>query len=95
MASTPGHRQAHVQDESRHGAHAPSLVWTDAAPLVQNTGMPDTTARPPFGRLPWAAKNGSLCDPPCPVRDEVWGEGRNGAGLYLAFATNATEVSGA
>ena len=37
---------------------------------------------PPAGR----------CSPPCPVRDKVWAEGQNGAGLYLAFKTDAPSV---
>ena len=33
----------------------------------------------PYARLPLAAKTGEWCDPPCPVRSQVWGEGQNGA----------------
>ena len=47
-----------------------TLHWVDAAMLVQNTGMAMSVPRPPFGRLPNAAKSGDFCDPPCPVRDE-------------------------
>ena len=74
------------------GAKPPNLVWTDAAAFVQNSGFNSSVARFPYARLPTAAKLGSWCDPPCPVRDIVWGEGRNGAGLFLGFRSNAEDL---
>ena len=74
-------------------APAPPLVWTDCAPLVQNVGFNRSDPLVAFGsayaRLPLAAHSGAWCDPPCPVRDNVWGEGQNGAGLYIGFQSDA------
>lgn len=69
-----------------------TIVWTDAAALLRNTGWNASVPKPPYGRLPFSAKTGEWCSPPCPVRDIVWGEGLNGAGLYLGFRSNASEL---
>lgn len=69
---------------------APELRWTDAAAMVANSGWDygwNSAARcasgdpctGPYARLPLAAKTGEWCDPPCPVRSQVWAEGQNGA----------------
>ena len=68
------------------------LTWHDAAPLLQ-TPWNATVPRNAYARLPDAARDGSWCNPPCPVRQKVWAEGQNGAGLHLAFRTSASEVS--
>ena len=70
----------------------PELRWTDAAAMLANSGWDygwnssaarcTTVVDPctgPYARLPLAAKTGEWCDPPCPVRSQVWGEGQNGA----------------
>jgi hypothetical protein len=70
-----------------------TLKWHDAGPLVRNKGFNSSVAfLSPFHRLPAAAKTGAWCSPPCPVRDKVWAEGTNGAGLYLAFRTDAPQI---
>jgi hypothetical protein len=75
-------------------AAAPSpLVWTDGEALLQNSGWNSSVARSPYSRLPHAARSGEWCSPPCPVRAPVWGEGQNGAGLFLAFKTNAPAIA--
>ena len=71
---------------------ASSLTWTDGAAMVQNSGWNASVARSPYARLPLAASSGGWCSPPCPVRAPVWKEGQNGAGLYLAFKTDAPSV---
>eukprot|EP00040_Diaphanoeca_grandis_P020150 m.107095 g.107095 ORF g.107095 m.107095 type:complete len:858 (-) comp27770_c0_seq2:220-2793(-) len=68
-------------------------VWTDAKEFVQNSGFNSSVAKQsPYARLPLAAKTGSWCDPPCPVRSDVWAEGQNGAGLYLGFRSDADDI---
>ena len=69
------------------------LGWVDGAAFVQNSGWNASVHRSPYARLPLAAKTGEWCSPPCPVRAPVWGEGQNGAGLYLAFKTDAPTVA--
>jgi hypothetical protein len=89
-------------------APLPTLHWTDAAAFVQNTGWNSSVARcspvspgtdkhgspcaGPYARLPLAAKTGEWCSPPCPVRSIVWGEGQNGAGLYLGFVSDSPTI---
>ena len=74
-------------------ALAAALAWTDGKALVQNSGWNASVPRLPYARLPLAAKTGEWCSPhPCPVRAPVLGEGMNGAGLYLAFKTDATSI---
>eukprot|EP00035_Acanthoeca_spectabilis_P007412 m.136418 g.136418 ORF g.136418 m.136418 type:complete len:830 (-) comp13943_c0_seq1:293-2782(-) len=76
------------------GTAAPpaSIKWVNAAPFVSNTGFNTSVPRPPYGRLPTAAQTGSLCPTPCPVRADVWAEGLNGAGLFLAFQSNSPTI---
>jgi hypothetical protein len=74
-----------------NAATAANLMWTDASSFVQNSGF-NASVISPYARLPLAAKNGSWCNPPCPVRDEVWEEGQNGAGLYLGFQSDADDL---
>ena len=86
-------RQGTADEHARASANPPAdLSWTDADSLVQNSGWNDSVARSPFARLPLAAKSGEWCDPPCPVRDIVWGEGQNGAGLVIAFRSDAASI---
>jgi hypothetical protein len=73
----------------------PSMEWTDAVGLVQNSGFDAkkvAMSAGGFGRLPEAAENGTWCDPPCPVRPKVWGIGENGAGLFFGFRSNASQI---
>ena len=87
-------RQQGTADEPAPASANPpaNLSWTDAASLVQNSGWNSSVARTPFARLPLAAKSGEWCDPPCPVRDIVWGEGQNGAGLVITFRSDAASI---
>ena len=69
------------------------LQWTDAAAFVRNSGLNSSVAKEsPFARLPLAAKSGAWCTPACPVRSSVWGEGQNGAGLYVGFQSDADDL---
>ena len=70
-----------------------TLKWYNGVGLIRNRGF-NTSVEfdSPYHRLPSAAKTGAWCNPPCPVRENVWAEGQNGAGLYMSFRTNATEI---
>ena len=93
------HGQQHVStdapptaDARPPPAAATGIAWTDASSFLQNSGWNSSVPRSTYARLPLAAETGDWCTPLCPARPDVWSEGQNGPGLYLAFETDAAEV---
>jgi hypothetical protein len=64
---------------------ADTLEWVDAKAFVRGTGFAPSTKSAFYDRLPAGAVN--------TTRSEVWILSRDTAGMYLSFASNATQLT--
>ena len=63
---------------------ADSLEWVDAKSFLRGTGFASNTKSAFYDRFPAGAKK--------TTRAAVWSLSRDTAGMYLSFASNATEL---